>query len=78
MILSGPLCKLAKSISARTASAGGKQLNVKPISSSLTWPDKPSLQSKKVSPVWIGKGPSKSTRTVGFGPSERVMMFLEI
>ena len=77
-MLSGPPRRLAKSTSARTASAGGRQLRTMPISSSFTWPDRPSLHSRKVSPAWTGNGPSRSTWTAALGPSDRVMMFLEM
>ena len=44
----------------------------------VTWFESPSLQNRKVSPGWTGNGPSKSTCTARAGPSDRVMMFLEI
>jgi len=69
--------RLAKSTSAWTASAGGRQPRAMPISSS-SLARQPSLHNRKVSPAWTGWGPSRSTCTAGLGPSDRVMMFFEI
>ena len=73
VMLSGPPRRFAKSTRNWEASSGGNVATAAPISASPTSPLSPSLQSKKVSPSWTGKGPSQSTWTSEFGPSERVI-----
>jgi hypothetical protein len=62
--------------SAAAASAGEVLAANRPISSSATCPDSPSLQSTNTSPATTGNGPSRSTSTRACGPIDRVMMFL--
>ena len=73
--LSGAPRTNARPIRAGTASAGSSSAVSRPISSSDTWPERPSLQRRNTSPDVTGNGPSRSTSTRACGPIERVMMF---
>ena len=73
--LSGAPRTNARPIRAGTASCGSSSAASRPISSSATCPERPSLQSRNTSPTVTGNGPSRSTSTWGCGPIERVMMF---
>ena len=57
VMLSGPPRRLARSTRKRHASAGGSAVATAPISESVTWPLRPSLHSRNMSPGLDGVRP---------------------